>query len=85
MVSFIEGRFFPSGDSSDSSSFTSFSSSLLSSGMLHQLETPYIDRVYHATLLAVSHPGEEKVEGDATTASSSPLVSRASRQKKSPS
>lgn len=72
----MEGvAFFSFGDNDSSSILTTSSS--LSSGEERRLEVSYIDGVYHAIPLAVSHlEGEEEVD-DATTISGSSSTSRA--------
>lgn len=72
MVSFARGHFFPSGNpSNDSSSISTTSSSLLFKAE-RRLETPYIDEVYHAIPLAVSHLEEEEEVDEAAIVFSSP-------------
>lgn len=82
MVSFTRGQYFSSSDPSDNSSSTLTSVSSLSSETLHWLETPYIDKVYHAMPLVVSYPGEEEERGNTATTFSSPSVSRAFQRRK---
>lgn len=67
MVSFAKAR----GLSSNSSSLTSSSLSLMSFEMVELLKAPYIDGVCFPTPFVISHSGEEK-EGN-TTISFNPL------------
>lgn len=72
MVSFVRGQFFPSDGLIDDLSSISTTSSSLSYGAERRLETPYIDEVYHAIPLIMSHLEEEEGVGDTAVASSSP-------------
>lgn len=82
MVSFTRGQSFSFGISSDDFTSTSSSSSSLSFRTLHRLEAFYVDGVYHAKPLTMSHFGEAIEEGNTAITFGSPLVLGAFRQQR---